>query len=79
MTTLSINDLPRTDTLHRDAMSSIRGGIATITLPPNGNPGPLLPSIPASWPGVTAILKDLQIPVPWPGQPVPQAQDPRML
>jgi hypothetical protein len=79
MTTLTINDLPRTDTLHRDAMSSIRGGIATITLPPNGNPGPLPPSIPASWPGAAAILKDLHIPVPWPGQPVPQAQDPRLL
>ncbi|SAK68164.1 hypothetical protein AWB78_02563 [Caballeronia calidae] len=79
MTTLTINDLPRIDTLHRHAMSSIRGGIATITLPPNGNPGPLPPSIPASWPGIAAILKDLHLPVPWPGQPVPQAQDPRLL
>jgi hypothetical protein len=79
MTTLTINDLPRTDTLYRDAMSSIRGGIATITLPPNGNPGPLPPSIPASLPGLAAILKDLHIPVSWPGQPVPQAQDPRLL
>lgn len=79
MTTLTINDLPHTDTLHRDAMSSIRGGIATITLPPNGNPGPLPPSIPASWPGAAAILKDLHIPVSLPGQPVAQAQDPRLL
>ena len=35
MTTLSINDLPHTDTLRRGAMSSIRGGVATITVPPN--------------------------------------------
>ncbi|SAK56852.1 hypothetical protein AWB77_01765 [Caballeronia fortuita] len=79
MTMLRIHDLPRSDTLPRGAMRSIRGGIATITLPPNGNPGPLPPSMPGSWPGVAAILKDLHIPVTWPGQPVPQTQDPRLL
>ncbi|WP_050455598.1 hypothetical protein [Candidatus Burkholderia verschuerenii] len=79
MTTLTINDLTRADTLHRDAMSSVRGGIATITLPPNGNPGPLPPSYPGSCPGIAAILKDLHMPVTFPVHPAPQAQDPRLL
>ncbi|MDR5759697.1 hypothetical protein [Caballeronia sp. LZ035] len=78
MPTLTITDLPRTDALSHATMSSIRGGIATITLPPNGNPGPLPPSIPKSWPGVAELLKEWNIPVTWPGQPAPQSQDPRL-
>ena len=51
MSTLTITDLPRIDTLHRDAMSALRGGIAHVTLPGSGTTIPGAPYLPASWPG----------------------------
>jgi hypothetical protein len=77
-TTLTIADLPRVDTMHRGAMSAVRGGIATITLPPGSNTLPGVPSLPASWPGAS-FFKDLHIPTTWPVHPEPVKQDPRLL
>jgi hypothetical protein len=79
MTTLTITDLPRADTIDRDAMSAVRGGIAHVTLPGGGNTLPGLPTLPASWPGAAALLKELHIPVPLQIAPQPATQDPRLL
>ncbi|SPB17193.1 hypothetical protein NOV72_04397 [Caballeronia novacaledonica] len=80
MTNLTINDLPRVDTLDRDTMSAVRGGIAYVTLPPgNENTLPGLPSLPASWPTAAAILKELNLPLPLHVAPQPATQDPRLL
>ncbi|SAK80696.1 hypothetical protein [Caballeronia ptereochthonis] len=79
MTTLMIIDLPRVDTLHRDATSAMRGGILQVTKPGSENTIPgMPPSMPMSWPGA-ALLKDLHIPVPLPTSPERPAQDPRLL
>ncbi|WP_321798335.1 hypothetical protein [Caballeronia sp. J97] len=78
MTTLTITDLSRADTLHRDAMSAIRGGILYVTKPGGGDPLPGMPSLPASWPGA-ALLKDLHLPISLPVTPVHPVQDPRLL
>lgn len=80
MTTLTIIDLPRVDTIDRDAMSAVRGGIAYVTLPGGGNLLPASPaSPPTSWPSAAAILKELHIPLPLTVAPQPVAQDPRLL
>ncbi|SAK98061.1 hypothetical protein AWB76_07489 [Caballeronia temeraria] len=50
MSTLTITDLPCVDTMHRDAMSAIRGGILIITNPDSKYTLPAMPSLPASWP-----------------------------
>ena len=77
MTTLTITDLPRADTMHPDAMSSVRGGIAIIKKPDGGDTLPGVPALPASWPGAS-FFKDLHIPVTWPVSPQPATQDPRL-
>lgn len=76
MTTLTITDLPRVDTIDRDAMCAVRGGIAHITLPGSTN---TLPGLPTSLPGAAALLKDLHIPLPFQIVPQPATQDPRLL
>jgi hypothetical protein len=62
MTTLMIIDLASVETIDRDGMRAIRGGIAYLTNPDSGNAIPgLPPSITTSWPGA-GLLKDLHIP-----------------
>ena len=73
------NQLPEVVTNDRDAMSAVRGGIAHVTLPGGGNTLPGLPTLPASWPGAAALLKELHIPVPLQIAPQPATQDPRLL
>ena len=78
MTTLTITDLPRVDTMRREAMSAIRGGIAHVTLPGSESKYPVEPPSLPKLPGLPD-LKDLHIPVTWPTYPSPQTQDPRLL
>ncbi|BAN27642.1 hypothetical protein [Caballeronia insecticola] len=75
MTTLTITDLPRASTLQRDAMSTVRGGIAYLKKPDSE---PSFPGLPTSG-AIAAILKDFHIPLSWPSQTAPAAQDPRLL
>ncbi|SAL13409.1 hypothetical protein AWB71_00404 [Caballeronia peredens] len=75
MTTLMITDLPRADTLHRETMSTLRGGIAYLK---NPDSGPSFPGLPTSGP-IAAILKDFHIPLSWPSSQAPASQDPRLL
>jgi hypothetical protein len=75
MTTLTITDLSHVDTIDRDAMSAVRGGILYVTKPGGGD---VVPGVPTSWPGA-AILKDLHIPTTWPISTAQPAQDPRLL
>jgi hypothetical protein len=76
---LTITDLPCADTLHRDAMSMIRGGIMTMTKPDSGIALPgIPPSLPMSWPGAE-FLKDLHIPTSTALSPARPPQDPRLL
>lgn len=73
MTTLTIIDLPRVEIMHRDAMSTTRGGILTVTKPGSetGTQG-LLPS----WPGF-AHVDSPHFPLSWPLSPQRPALDPR--
>jgi hypothetical protein len=80
MKTLTIADLPVVETMDRDAMSAIRGGIAYLTRPdtPGDSPFPgLAPPSSLPYPG-GSFFKDLYLPG-WPVSPAHPAQDPRLL
>ncbi|SAL03354.1 hypothetical protein AWB81_06389 [Caballeronia arationis] len=80
MNTLTIADLPVVETMDRDAMSAMRGGIAYLTKPDIPGGGSPFPGIvpPSSMPyPVGSIFKDLNLPG-WPVSPGHSAQDPRL-
>jgi hypothetical protein len=78
MTTLTITDLPCVETMHRNAMSAIHGGMLYLTNP-DSKKLPEMPKLPDSWPGA-ALLKELHLPPPLPALPsAPPPLDPRLL